>query len=187
MSTQTIRQLQRTLEAIEAEAEKLNKLAEHFRGVIDYYNELGIEPDSASSPGVDLKDEIERVLESAGIPLHPRQIHSRLLERGVVVRGENPINNTRAHMSGDPQERFRPQGDGTWALAKWHSNQISRSEEGKSQPESLAQSNQDLNQTHNVVRNQGFPIDPARIARLGVTDHPDRNSHAIRPNSIRIE
>ena len=60
-----------------------------------------------------LDDAIFAVL-SAERPLHRSDIHDRVVEMGVSVRGLNPVNNVTAHMSLDP--RFHSVGNGMWDL-----------------------------------------------------------------------
>ena len=119
MAITNLRQLERTLETIEAELEKLQKSAEHFRGVIAYLKEHESELHQNISPGDDLKDSIERLLDIKKTPLHPEDIYKMLQEQGIHVAGRNPVHNTRSHMSGDKAKRFFPAGDGKWGLRKW--------------------------------------------------------------------
>ena len=65
------------------------------------------------SDGGGLTDAIFAVL-NAERPLHRREIYNRVVETGVTVRGESPINNIGAHMSHDP--RFHSVGGGMWDL-----------------------------------------------------------------------
>ena len=69
--------------------------------------------DGDSSGAVSLDDAIFAVL-SAERPLHRSDIHDRVVEMGVKVRGLNPVNNVTAHMSLDP--RFHSVGGGMWDL-----------------------------------------------------------------------
>ena len=48
-------------------------------------------------------------------PLHRREVHNRLLEMGMKIPGQSPINNVAAHLSKDP--RFKRGGGGVWDLA----------------------------------------------------------------------
>ena len=66
-----------------------------------------------SSGAVGLDDAIFAVL-SAERPMHRSDIHDRVVEMGVKVRGLNPVNNVTAHMSLDP--RFHSVGGGMWDL-----------------------------------------------------------------------
>ena len=66
-----------------------------------------------SSGAVSLDDAIFAVL-SAERPMHRSDIHDRVVEMGVKVRGLNPVNNVTAHMSLDP--RFHSVGGGMWDL-----------------------------------------------------------------------
>ena len=58
-----------------------------------------------------LTDAVFAVL-SAERPLHRRDIHDRVVEMGVNVRGQDPVSNVTAHMSADP--RFHSVGGGMW-------------------------------------------------------------------------
>ena len=64
-----------------------------------------------------MDDEMERIFESEGRPLHFKDIYQMLRERGVRVAGEDPVKNTGAHLSLD--DRFLSSGSGIWELAKW--------------------------------------------------------------------
>ena len=66
-------------------------------------------PSDGKSGG--LNDAIFAVL-SAERPLHRRDIHDRVVEMGVNVRGRDPVSNVTAHMSHDP--RFHSVGGGMW-------------------------------------------------------------------------
>ena len=65
-----------------------------------------------NSPG-GLRDTIYEILAAEG-PLHRRIIHQRLVERGVRIGGQDPVNNVGAHLSLD--SRFTGTGNGFWAL-----------------------------------------------------------------------
>lgn len=58
-------------------------------------------------------DAIAEILEEEH-PLHRRVIHERLEARGIRVPGQDAVNNTGAHMSGDA--RFKSLGRGMWDL-----------------------------------------------------------------------
>ena len=120
MSSTQLRHAERTLEEIERQLESLNKLADSFRAVVAYYkaNERDTESDSVSY-GETLKSAIERILDQANEPIHPLEICKRLVIQSIDVHGRDPVNNIRAHMSGDLSKRFEPVGDGNWALRKW--------------------------------------------------------------------
>ena len=63
----------------------------------------------------DLRNAVEEILAAEG-PLHRREVHDRLVEMGVHVGGQDPVNNVGAHLSID--ERFRNVGKGVWELAR---------------------------------------------------------------------
>ena len=122
MPSAHLRHAQRELASIEAEIARLTKLADSFRVVIAHYQDNELVGDSPNSPGEDLKDAIERVLELENAPLHPKKIYELLQDRGIHVSGQDPVHNTRSHMSGDNAKRFRSIGDGRWGLRKWDMN-----------------------------------------------------------------
>ena len=74
---------------------------------------VGQSDDSDPSESGSLNDAIFAVL-SAERPMHRRDIHDRVVEMGVRVRGQDPVNNVTAHMSHDP--RFHSVGGGMWDL-----------------------------------------------------------------------
>ena len=65
----------------------------------------------------DLRDAMAEILADEG-PLHRREVYDRLVERGVYVGGQDPVNNVGAHMSID--SRFVNVGRGLWDLAASH-------------------------------------------------------------------
>ncbi len=65
-----------------------------------------------------LADAIEQVLDEQGQPLHFKDIHLRLRDRGVTVPGVNPENNITSHLS-RRKHIFVNVGRGLWALKKW--------------------------------------------------------------------
>ena len=128
MPNETTRQLQKHLERLETRQEQTKKQIEHFRGVIAFFMSMEDSEELNLSSGDLLKNQIEYTLQVKGVPLHPKEIHQILQEQAVHVQGEDPVHNTRSHMSGDKQERFYPAGDGTWGLTKWKT-QDGRSEQ----------------------------------------------------------
>ncbi len=61
----------------------------------------------------DIPNAIADILAREG-PLHRRVIHERLVEMGVRIGGQDPVNNVGAYLSIDP--RFRSVGGGIWGL-----------------------------------------------------------------------
>ena len=61
----------------------------------------------------DMRDAMVDILAREG-PLHRRVIHKRLVEMGVRIGGQDPVNNVGAHLSIDP--RFKRVGGGIWDL-----------------------------------------------------------------------
>ena len=68
-----------------------------------------------SSSSESLRDVIHEIL-SDEHPLHRREVHARLAERGVRVAGQDPVNNVGAHLSLD--DRFMSLGGGLWDLVE---------------------------------------------------------------------
>ena len=62
----------------------------------------------------DLRSSIAEILATEG-PLHRIEIHDRLVERGVQIGGQRPVNNVSAHLSND--SRFENVGRGVWQLS----------------------------------------------------------------------
>ena len=62
-----------------------------------------------------MPDAIASILAREG-PLHRRMIHDRLVEMGVRIGGQSPVNNVGARLSHDP--RFRRLGEGVWDLTE---------------------------------------------------------------------
>lgn len=62
-------------------------------------------------------NEMFHILDTAGEPLHYREIYKRLKDRGIEVAGQDPLKNTGAHLSADT--RFISDGHGNWRLASW--------------------------------------------------------------------
>lgn len=82
-----------------------------------------LEPSRVSNLG----DAIYEVL-TAERPLHRRQVHERLVEMGMTIPGQDPVNNVGAHLSLDP--RFMSVGGGVWDLA----DPPERDESGRPEP-----------------------------------------------------
>ena len=64
-----------------------------------------------TDPG--LNDAIHELLDRSG-PLHRQEIFDRLVQSGMTIGGQVPINTMAAHLSHDP--RFKSIGDGKWDL-----------------------------------------------------------------------
>ena len=82
-----------------------------------------LEPSRVSNLG----DAIHEVL-TAERPLHRRQVYERLVEMGMTIPGQDPVNNVGAHLSLDP--RFMSVGGGVWDLA----DPPERDESGRPEP-----------------------------------------------------
>ena len=112
----TINDLRAALKELE---EKKRKIDEQYRNVaaaLRYFEESkkGPHPPPEESSTSNLGDAIYEIL-STERPLHRREVHNRLLEMGMKIPGQSPINNVAAHLSKDP--RFKRGGGGVWDLA----------------------------------------------------------------------
>ena len=85
----------------------------HFQ---NSYDSTIPDPAQPTTPSDGLRNAISEILIAEGGPLHRRVIHSRLVESGVRIGGQDPVNNVGAHLSLDP--RFRSIGDGVWDLVE---------------------------------------------------------------------
>ena len=129
MPNTDVRRLKHTLERVENERDRLDKLAEHFRVVIAYYEEEFIDQPPPLTPAQEMDNAMERIFESARSYMHPKIVLDRLTELGITVPGENPINNTRSHLSLD--DRFEPVGNGLWGLSKWDGTNLQLMEDAE--------------------------------------------------------
>ena len=50
-------------------------------------------------------------------PIHRNDLYQHLVNLGIHVNGDNPVNNMTAHMSNDA--RFESVGEGMWGLYEW--------------------------------------------------------------------
>lgn len=116
-SPSTIRDLRAALEDLE---EKKREIDEQYRSVaaaLRYFEESkkGPRPRREEASTSNLVDAIYEVL-TAERPLHRQQIYERLVEMGIGVGGQSPVDNVGAHLSRDP--RFRIVGKGMWDLSE---------------------------------------------------------------------
>lgn len=126
LSPATLRELRAVLERTEADIAALEQYAEHLRGVLKFappteaQDQGRQERASATFKMTPVREEAERILREAGEPLHYREIHRRLVERGIEVRGKDPARTVGAQLSAD-DERFYSIGanTGKWALVEW--------------------------------------------------------------------
>lgn len=116
-SPSTIRDLRTALEELE---EKKREIDEQYRNVaaaLRYFEESVQEPrprmEEASKSN--LGDAVYEVLKEER-PLHRQQVYERLVEMGVSVRGQTPVNSVGGRLSTDP--RFRNVGGGMWDLSE---------------------------------------------------------------------
>ena len=117
MDQTALRQLERQLTVIETEQKRLAQLAAHFRGVLSFYRndqEPLRKPESQY-----LREHIRLTLLVNGQPMHAAKILEALQANAITVPGRDPAANLRSHMSSDPDQRFKPVGQGAWALTEW--------------------------------------------------------------------
>lgn len=108
--------LQATLAGLKAQRNRLERLIEAFETVIAHYTE---QPEPLVDPAdrKALRNELWRVLDAEGHPMHYRDLYQRVSAAGIVVHGQEPVRNVGAHLSGDG--RFRSLGGGMWGLHSW--------------------------------------------------------------------
>ena len=109
----TISDLKRVLEELEEERDVLNLEIDSIRSAVNILESRPEVEYASSKQAQALRDSIYEIL-SEQHPLHRRTIYDRLVERGVKVGGQDPVNNVGAHLSRD--SRFRNVGRGEWDL-----------------------------------------------------------------------
>jgi hypothetical protein len=116
MTNTNVKWLRARLTRLEAERERMNQdIAAYHRVLADAERE-----EAASefvSPAKSAVNQMWRILEEVGRPLHYRDIYQQLQDRGIQVQGLDPLKNVGAHMSADP--RFVSDGKGFWRLTSW--------------------------------------------------------------------
>jgi DNA-directed RNA polymerase delta subunit len=110
---------------LRSERDRLDAQLAHLEGALAYFEAESPAQDSPSPPAKSMRNEMVRVLEEAGEPLHYKEIHRRLVARGFRVPGERPENNVGAHISKD--ERFESLGKGMWGLKSWNRPDLNES------------------------------------------------------------
>lgn len=121
------KRLKQVLARIERERDRLSELADQFRGAIAYLDEESDSELLPLTPGKEMDNAMQQILAARGQPMHPKIICDLLGEKGINVPGENPVNNTRSHLSLD--DRFEPVGNGLWGLKAWQGDGWSTAEE----------------------------------------------------------
>ena len=139
MSNIVIRELMRRLDELEAEFapvkaryDDLTERITYYRGAINDFAEYGNFEGGQQLTTKDLRDQMVKVLEDAGIPLHYKFIYERLNQAGIKVPGEDPVRNTGAHLSGD--DRFESLRQGIWGLSAWNHNKAPASRDADDLP-----------------------------------------------------
>jgi DNA-directed RNA polymerase delta subunit len=115
----TISDLRNAIKRLEDQRETLDTQLANLRGALQYFEKEMPTQEStrAQTPAKAMRNEMVFVLEGAGTPLHYKDIHRRLVERGFPVSGERPENNVNAHLSKDA--RFISLSRGMWGLKSW--------------------------------------------------------------------
>lgn len=118
----TISDLRNAIKKLEDHRETIDTQLANLRGALQYFeNQMPTREESrATPPAKAMRNEMVFILEGAGAPLHYRDIHTRLVERGFPVPGARPENNVGAHLSTD--KRFNSLGKGMWGLTRWAQN-----------------------------------------------------------------
>jgi len=120
MTTAFMKKLRDDLTRAKAAAEKANEDVELLCRIVAYYEERSedVNDGPTHAPAAKaLTNEMWKILEEEGTPLHYQEIHSRLGLRGVEVPGKDPKRNVGAHLSADP--RFDNVKRGLWGLRSW--------------------------------------------------------------------
>ena len=111
----TINVLKEVIRRLEAEIGELERQRDGLVMAVRHLENLG---HASTAPRQrtekSMRDAMAEILAEEG-PLGRREIHDRLVNRGVYVGGRDPVNNVGAHLSIDP--RFENVGRGMWDLA----------------------------------------------------------------------
>jgi len=126
----TLQDMRAELERIEVQRAELARRAELLGALVACYD-VDASVSESHRPAQDRKDtatfNMKRVRDAAvdilrevGEPLHYREIHARLADRGFEIRGKDPARTVGAQLSAD-YERFYSIGPNTgkWGLTEW--------------------------------------------------------------------
>ncbi len=116
----TITYLRKVLEELEEERDVLDKQIDSIRSAVNILESRPEAEYASSKQAQALRDSIYEIL-SEQHPLHRRTIYDKLVERGIKVGGQDPVNNVGAHLSRDA--RFRNVGRGEWDLDERYTGQ----------------------------------------------------------------
>jgi hypothetical protein len=117
-----LEELERVLAEADAAANRVRAQVDGYRIVIADFESRGAPPGFVAAEV--LRDEMERILEAEGQPMHRKDIYEKVVASGIRVAGDDPLSNAGAHMSAD--DRFRSIGNGLWGLSKWPEPRIVR-------------------------------------------------------------
>lgn len=117
LDTTSIEAIKATLDELTSKRDRLDEQISAFQAVLLYYEEHPFGQEAVELTGASLRDEMEHILQLENEPMHFKQIHRRLQDRGISVPGNDPARNVGAHLSGD--QRFEPLGRGMWGLSAW--------------------------------------------------------------------
>lgn len=117
-----IRRAETDAARLEAEAAQLRESIKATRFLLDRYgsNDEGDSGDDGATGSrvraetKEARNGLWEILRAAPGPMHARDLLVALQERGIEVRGKDPTNNVRAHLSHD--DRFTSVGSGEWDL-----------------------------------------------------------------------
>ena len=118
-----IRELATELGRLIEQRDSLNDRIAMFQGVMKVYMEKEQEESRAASDSRQLtearllRDALHNYLSLTGRPMNRRELLQYVVDMGIHVNGENPLNNIGAHMSNDA--RFESLGEGMWGLREW--------------------------------------------------------------------
>jgi len=121
MASSVVKQMTDKLEKLRAQRSAIDDKIHAFEVAIACWLE-DEGPDEQRQTGGGLTNEIWKVLQAAGEPMHYKDVLVHLLAKGIHVPGGNPANNVGAHMSADP--RFKNVGRGTWGLRSWQTKAV---------------------------------------------------------------
>ena len=114
VSESTIDVLKELIRRLEAEKLEIERQRDGLVTALRYLESSGetlAPPRQRTEKG--MRDAMAEILAEEG-PMGRREIHDRLVRRGVYVGGNDPVNNVGAHLSID--DRFKNVGRGMWDL-----------------------------------------------------------------------
>lgn len=121
MNARMIRDLTNLLSKLEAERDRIEQEILNVKGAIASAQRImgdsASDSDESAPPAKTLRNEMVKILQEEGGPLHYGEIYDRLRQRGISVPGKDPRRNIGAHLSND--ERFESLGSGEWGLESW--------------------------------------------------------------------